>query len=221
MSALEQTPYETDERRRAPRLRIEGSIPVLIGRGEGVLIDLSANGAKIRHAVMVRRGATVRVSFEWGSERIGGNAEVLASRVATLGGGATTYESRLRFTTFDPGARDVLARALAALENRDVRRLIANLRGWSDEIREVKPARPSLVGGSFIRCRLMGARWEAKATREGQQPEDGFAVPASVDNQEILRLCDDYARADETGRRVIRLLAEAAVEEMTSRCVVR
>lgn len=213
MSALEQAPYETADRRRAPRLRIEGSIAVLIGRGEGVLIDLSANGARVRHAAIVRRGSTVRLSFEWASERIGGNAEVLASHVVSLGGAGTTYESRLRFTRFDAGAREVLARALDALENRGVRRLIANLRGWTDEVRQVRPAVPSLVTGSYIRCRLMGARWEVKAIGDGQQPDDGFALPAPVEKGEILRLCDDYARAGEDGRRVIRLLAAAAVEE--------
>lgn len=208
MSAIEDT---VPERRRAPRLELNGEIPALIGRGEGVLIDLSATGVRLRHAAVVQRGTLVRVSFECGGGRVGATAEVLSSRVVSLGGTATTYDSRLRFVVFDPGAKEALAQELASIETRNVRRWIANLRGWSDEIRE-RP-RPSLITGSYFRCRLVGARWEAKATRDTTQPEDGFVVPATVADREVLRLCEDYRRADEDGRRVIRLMAAAAVEQ--------
>ncbi|HYC60975.1 MAG TPA: hypothetical protein VEK79_15540 [Thermoanaerobaculia bacterium] len=38
------------------QVRIDGVIAVIFGRGEGILIDLSQSGARIRHHAAVRRG---------------------------------------------------------------------------------------------------------------------------------------------------------------------
>lgn len=225
MSALEQgsvSPSDglgKSDRRGAPRLRVTGSIPALIGRGDGVLVDVSARGAKIRHSTLVRRGASVRVSFEWDRARFSATAEVLASRVVSLQGtnGDTVYESRLRFTGVLPEAQNVLSRMLAVLEGRDVRRWVANLRGWSDETESV--AAPKLPAVSYLRCRLFGIRWEVKCTSDMTQPEDGFLIPAGIDDNDVVRLCADYAHADEDSRRMIRLLAAAAVEETASAAI--
>lgn len=212
MSALEQGSLNDYERRSTPRLRVAGTIPALIGRGEGVLIDLSERGAKLRHSTMVRRGAVLRVSFEWDRSRFSASAEVLASRLVSLGDEKTPamYESRLRFTNVDTAAAQVLARTLDAIAGRDARRWVANLRGWSDEIASNVT---QLTSASFIRCRLAGIRWEVKCTRDATQPEDGFVLPSTLDDNEIVKLCADYLRADSDGRHVIRLLAAAAVEE--------
>lgn len=212
MSALEQGSLDPTERRSTPRLRVAGTIPALIGRGEGVLIDLSTRGAKVRHSTSMSRGAIVRICFEWQRARFSSSAEVLASRLVSLGNEQmpAMYETRLRFRKVDDGARQVLARALDALAGRDMRRWVANLRGWNDEPQPV-PAESSTV--SFIRCRLAGIRWEVKCTQNATQPEDGFALPATLDDNEIVKLCADYLRADSDGRQVIRLLAAAAVEE--------
>ncbi|HEX8254208.1 MAG TPA: hypothetical protein VF846_13770, partial [Thermoanaerobaculia bacterium] len=65
-------------------------------------------------------------------------------------------------------------------------------------------------------------RWEVKRTADVQQPEDGFLVPSSIDDNEIVKLCADYARADTDGRRVIRLMAAASVEEaIAARLIAR
>jgi len=213
MSALEQGSNETHDRRSTPRLRVAGTIPALIGRGTGFLVDLSERGAKIRHTTMVRRGATVRISLDWERARFSATAEVVGSRVVSIGNveQPAMYESRLRFVAVTSEAERVLARTLDALAGRDMRRWVANLRGWDDEI-DRTPA-PAPAATSFLRCRLLGVRWEVKATNDLTQPEDGFLLPAGIDDNEIVRLCADYLRADTDGRRVMRLMAAASVEQ--------
>jgi hypothetical protein len=212
MSALE---YVSTDRRNATRIRIAGEVPVLIGRGQGVLMDLSERGAKIRHRTAVLRGSTVRISIEWKGTRFSANAEVLASRVVTLGdndGGGTTFETRLRFAPLDRDASHALTGMLDDVSGIDVRRWVANLRGWEDE-----PARvaPLVASGSYLRCRLAGTRWLVKCTRDGNQPADGFVVPAGIPDEEIVVLCDDYVRGGEEERQMIRLFASAAVDHTT------
>jgi hypothetical protein len=213
MSAINHASLDVNERRSAPRLRVTGTIPALIGRGDGVLVDLSERGAKIRHSTMVRRGATVRITFVWEQVRFSASAEVVGSRVVSIGSGEqpTTYESRMRFLAVAPEAQGVLARALDALAGRDIRRWVANLRGWYDEIQPA-PA-PAPASTAYLRCRLVGTRWNVKSTNDLTQPEDGFLVPAGIDDNEIVKLCADYLRADSDGRRIMRLMAAASVEQ--------
>jgi hypothetical protein len=208
MSALEQGTSLGADRRVATRLRISGTVGVLIGRGEGVLVDLSATGARVRHRTLVRRGAVVRVSFDGGERRFSASAEVLASRVVSLGDG-TTYESRLRFTALDPASAEALSTALESLAGRDMRRWVDNLHGWGDT---PGSQAPRLGTGTFLRCRLLGRRWEQKWTRDTVQPANGFLLPAGIDPNEIRTLCDTYESLDEEGRATIRLMAAAAVE---------
>jgi hypothetical protein len=87
---------------------------------------------------------------------------------------------------------------------------VANLRGWGDEP-AVKPG-PSTTG-SFFRCRWTGFRWDVKCTHDATQPADGFTVPASITNDEIVTLCDDYLRAGVDEREMIRAMATSSTEE--------
>lgn len=207
MSALEQHPLDPQNRRQAERLRVDGVISVIFGRGEGVLIDLSRRGARIRHHAPVRRGTTVRLSFAWNGARFSANTEVLASRMVAIGNGPS-YESRVRFTNVEPDSDAVLASALEELSRRSMRRWVANMRGWNAE----PPAAP-LATGAFIRCRLNGAWWERKCTTDTTQPEEGFLIPSDTAESEIATLCDTYSRATDEERHVIRLIAAAAVEQ--------
>ena len=186
MSAIEQTSHAVNERRSAPRLRVAGTIPALIGRGAGFLVDLSERGAKIRHSTMLRRGATVRLAFEWDRGRFSASAEVVGSRVVSIGNAEqpAMYESRLRFLAVAPDAERVLSRTLDSLAGRDMRRWVANLRGWTDEI-DHTPA-PAPVTTAYLRCRLHDMRWDVKATNDVTQPAVGFLLPSGIDVNEIV-----------------------------------
>lgn len=208
MSALEQLPYERGNRRATERLRVDGSVAVVFGRGEGVLVDLSQRGARIRHVAPVQRGAAVRVSFEWEGARFSATTEVLASRVIRLGVGPS-YESRVRFTFVDEESERVLTAMLHRIAGRTARRWVANLRGWSDE---AQPDRTP-VTTCFIRCRLLGNRWEIKRTSDRCQPPDGFALPSETPDPDIVMLCDNYSRGSDDERQFIRVMTTAAVEQ--------
>jgi len=209
MSAMEQSPPHSPNRRAAERLSVSGSIAVTFGRGEGVLIDLSKTGARIRHQSPVRRGSTVRVAFEWNRARFSASAEVLASRIASLGAGPS-YESRVRFTSLDVGSDTTLAQMLEGMADRNMRRWVANLRGWSEES---KGDSTLLETRSYLRCRLYGSWWQRKVTTDPSQPEDGFTLPVGASETEIRTLCDTYSRGSDEERHIIRLMATASIEQ--------
>lgn len=208
MSAIQQVSVDHHERRGGERLRVAGTVNVIFGRGTGVLVDLSESGARIRHSVAMRRGTSVRISFESEHARFSANAEVLAARVISIGNGPS-YESRVRFTSLDAESRRVLATAIEELTGRDIRRWVANLKGWGEE--SATPTAKS--NGSFIRCRLRGEWWERKCTNDTTQPSDGFLLPSGSTDDEITTLCNTYLRSNEEEREMIRRIAIAAVDE--------
>jgi hypothetical protein len=207
------------ERRRSARLQPRGIIQVTVSRGTGRIIDLSHGGTRVRHTGAVRRGAEVRFTFEWDDARFDACAEVLSSRVDSLGDAdreSTIYETRLRFTRVSPPSRDVLRRVLEATSNDELRRWVANLRGWSDGT----TPDPMPACGSFLRCTLGGNGWRKVTTTHHEQPLCGFVLPASVSAREVSLLCETYQRASEDGRHLIRLTAAAVVEEALARSPV-
>lgn len=212
MSALEHHPHPQStpvpDRRDASRLRIANHILVLIGRGEGILVDLSTRGARVRHAVQARRGTNVRISFDWEDVRFTAMAEVLSSHVVTLGRGdvPTLYETRLRFRLITGDEEHILERVIAAIQSGSERKWIDNLEGIGQ-----LEAQPAIESGSFLRCRLVGRRWERKWTHSRAQPTDGFLLPDSIDPKEVDRLCHSYENQDDDGRALIRIIAAASI----------
>lgn len=197
------------DRRRFTRVHVRQPLPALIGRGSGTLVDLSANGARIRHASPVQRGTTVRVTFEWRGQRFEANGEVLASRVASLGGN-TQFESRLRFVAISVASQKVLERTLTDLLDRDLRKWVANLHGWNDEPLDEETA---TLRSGYIRCIFIGGRWQQTPTRDATPPAAGFTVPEGTSPAEIRALCRTWESADEDGRRLVRLITDAVVKQ--------
>ena len=204
MSAMEMTV----ERRAAERIRPTTPIHVTFGRGGGSVVDLSHGGMRIRHTVAAMRGADVRVSFEWQRERFAAMAEVLASRVVSLGT-PTMFDTRLRFKRLGTGSKELLDRVMSAIHRRELRKWIANLRGWSDE--SPVTSGDSTCDSAFLRCRLIGTLWQTTWTHDPTHPMIGFTVPATISKLELETLCDTYLHANADERHLIRLMAEEAV----------
>ena len=198
-----------DDRRRAARYRPTKLMRVTLGRSTGVLVDLSATGARVRHDAPALLHSHLRVRFDWKHERFEALALVLASRVVCMGDSGTRYESRVSFVSLTPTAQAVLGRTLEALEQSNLRRWVANLRGWW-EATEAEESDDAQYAKTFIRYRLVGGHWERKITRDSWMPEEGFVVPAATHPAELLLLCRTYVGSTD-GRDLVRLMARAVV----------
>jgi len=212
MSALEQLPLPTN-RRGAERTRLTRVLTALVGRHEGVFVDISMRGAKMRHPGGLQRHSMVRIAFAWGRQRFSANAEVLASRIVCLGtrdGEPAVYESRFRFDSMTPESSELLARVIVAVGNDELRTWVGNLKGSGDETHTATQA--PAPGQGFLRCRRVGNSWEKKWTRDPVQPKDGFVLPAGTDPAEVAALCRTWETLDDDGRHLLRLTAGAVVE---------
>jgi hypothetical protein len=92
------------ERRNCERLRPGSPLPGLIGVHDGVVVDFSHAGARVRHDGGVKIGSLIRLAFLYGKARFRAVGEVLASRVVAIGrhdAEAIVFETRLRFQDLD------------------------------------------------------------------------------------------------------------------------
>lgn len=214
MSAIEQMPHPTTpaDRRREERIRLDRILAARVGRHDGVILDLSSRGVRVRHSGTLLRGATMRITFDWGGQKFVASAEVLSSRVVMLGaneGESAAYETRFRFSGLESGARELLDRVLATIANEELRTWVGNLKGFDDPLRSA--TLPHAKG--FIRCRRVGNSWEKKWTRSRTQPADGFVLPAGMPASDVEALCRAWVGMDAEGRQLLRRTAEAVLDE--------
>lgn len=180
------------ERRCAPRFRFPVLMPATLGRGDAVILDISADGARVIHFSGLARESRVRLVFAFAERRFAAKARVLASRVSGLGngpGGATSFETRLQFVDISIESIETLDQIVQSIELDRIHTDSAQY---------------------FMRCRLVDQRWTKCWTREAAQPHDGFTVPAKLSAGEVDILCEAYERMDEDNRQLIRATAAIA-----------
>ena len=92
------------------------SIPVRIGRKDGLLVEIGEGGARVRHTGPLKLGGEIQLSFTAAGEVFVAASRILACRVVGLGlgeGGSPLFESRLGF---DEEKRGALERLLGAVD---------------------------------------------------------------------------------------------------------
>jgi hypothetical protein len=198
------------ERRRAKRFRFDVVMPAVFGRGNAMILDVSADGARVMHYAAQPLRSQVRLVFAYGGRRFAVTASVLAMRVVGLGdgpSGETSFESRMRFLDCTPEMAQTLSRIIAQIDSERLRTWHSNLSG--DEAGDAQPM-PEDDVQYFMRCRFLGQRWVKCWTRIPEQPEDGFTVPAKLSDGEVTLLCEAYETMDSDGRGLIRATARLA-----------
>ena len=89
------------ERRSAVRVPMQERVLVHLGRTDGVLVDYSGGGARIRHAAALGVRTRVRVSFQIGVAQFHGTALILSCRFTPGAAPGQCFESRVSFLDVD------------------------------------------------------------------------------------------------------------------------
>lgn len=206
-----------DDRRAFQRLRL--TKPVLaVARGANALIlDLGASGALIEHYGRAASGEPLQLSFRWMGNSIEFACEVVHSDVIRGEGEQAVSHSGLKFIRPVGDSADQLKDFMATFVGRVLAAQKANASGEAislaageTALEQLGHARRTRTNG-YVSHRLKDGRWWRIPTQSAVQPADGFTVAAYEDDEEVAALCEAYERADDEGRRLIRLVAELSV----------
>jgi PilZ domain len=103
-----------DDRRRSGRFEPLMQIPARVGRREGVVLNVSHRGARVRHPGSLKPNELVDLAFPYADGQFASRARVLSCRVVPLKdpNGAIVFESRFAFVNPSPEAMALLEKLL-------------------------------------------------------------------------------------------------------------
>ena len=227
------------ERRKKHRIQLTRGLIARYGATPAVILDITDAGARIEHFTRLDVGRKARFHFEWRDKSIDVEAQVVACRLHRFAhgdDGATVYQSGLFFTNYFDDALAALREFVAQHVARSLAEQVANARGIGPVIernmpvfrsgvvategiegseeraKRMLPTAAVAVDRGYVRCTLVGRRWDKKWSRTPEQPDEGFTVLASEPSDHVDKLCETYLKANEEDREFIRKLAKVSVE---------
>jgi hypothetical protein len=212
---------QPDDRRSFRRLRLSKPILATMGEGNNALVlDVGLGGAYLEHYGEAEEGKRFNLAFRWQGQNVEFVCEVVHSEVVKSTGGdgrSSVSHSGVRFVQPVGEAAAHLQDLMATFVGHILAAQKANAAGETGEsagatiLAKIGEARRMRARG-YISYRLKdGKKWRVTATKSPLQPADGFTVADHEDEEEIETLCQAYERADEEGRRLIRLVAELSM----------
>jgi hypothetical protein len=208
------------ERRIFQRLRLARPILGLLDGQNALILDLGVAGAFVEHYGITARKARLRLQFRWHTEDIEFECEVARTQVVRRSSTNALSHTGVRFVELigDSEARlhDLMATFVGSL--------LASQKANADGVGHAGDTLPLTELGGARRARVRGlvsyrlrpnGTWRRAATTDPQQPSDGFTVAAYEYEADLEVLCLAYEKADEEGRRMIRLVSELSVRTVT------
>lgn len=192
-----------EERRQYQRLNITRPVDGWFGDFPVMVVEISADGAKIVHDDPLPAGARGLLRFSWRGEELEITVEIVQSDGARSGVHLLEDSPQLRRLIVESG--NELLRAQEANASGDRARNVVGdgtLTAASAGVRD---------RSGFLQYRFANGAWKCVRVLLPDQPEDGFTVSANETQEQIDLLCTTYASGDAEARRMTRMIAEASI----------
>ncbi|MFL6248249.1 MAG: PilZ domain-containing protein [Thermoanaerobaculia bacterium] len=213
-----------DDRREFQRLKLSKPILAQIGTGpdaaNALILDIGVSGAFLEHYGTAAHGDQFPMTFRWQGADVTFQCEVVRSNVVRLPGGdgkSTTSHTGVRFVEAVGDARARLQDLITTFVGRILDAQRANAAGETAEasagatvLARLGEARRTRSRG-FVTYHFEDNAWWRVPGNSAIQPPNGFTVGDFEDQDELEQLCRTYEEADESGRHLIRLVAELSL----------
>lgn len=185
-----------------------------VGVARVYILDISLDGARIAHqGTLPPPGRECVLEFDWEGHRIELRCEVTRNTLERLAKSAqekSVYHAGLTLVDADPPSRVALRNMIAALVARALDEQKANARGIPAEAAQCFQTGK---GSEFVRFELVGGAWRRTETTRPEQPAHGFTISAAEDREHVEMLCHTFQNADESGRKLIKQMAELSISK--------
>lgn len=197
------------ERREFQRLTLDPPVPGTFGTTAVNLMEVGVLGSRIHHAEPLDQ-EFAELRFSYNGEEIAMKCEVVRKIAGQSKYPGSGVESGVRFLAAIGESGDRLRTMLGELVSKEL------------NLRRHTPVEATAIDGDktvrgkdaqFLCYRLDDNKWNKRRVFLPEQPNNGFTVAQTEDNEEMQRLCRVYQVSDDEGRRLIRLFAELSVSD--------
>ena len=210
-----------DDRREFQRLKLSKPILAQMGEANALILDIGISGAFLEHYGTVEHGQQFPITFRWQGSDVTFQCEAVRSTVVRLPGGdgkSTTSHTGVKFVEATSEARAHLQDLITTFVGRILDAQRKNAAGENKEsagatvLARLGEARRMRSRG-FVTYHFENDTWWRVPGSSAVQPPDGFTVGDFEDQDELEQLCRTYEEADESGRNLIRMVAELSVAQ--------
>src|SRR5688500_3594600 len=205
---------ETDDRRQNGRVTPTQRIRGMVGNVPIYVLDLSLAGVRVAHQDQLPAiGQTATLVFEWEGRRFTGKAEVRRTKVEKLAKTRfekSLYHSGLFVTPNDAFSSAIIKDIIQSCHDRALDEQRANAEGIPAVAAQ---SFQTGKGDDYVRCELRATGWVKSATRDPQQPANGFTISASEEPSKIATLCRTWEIGDAEARRLIKTFAALSISK--------
>lgn len=192
-----------DERRQFQRLNFTKPVDGWFGDYSVMIVEVSANSAKILHDDPIPVGARGLLRFSWRGQELELTAEIVRTEGARSGV-RLIDDSKLLRDLIEASATEVLRAQEANLIGDRARNVVG------DETLTAASAGARANTG-FLQYHLTPKGWKCHRALLPDQPEDGFTVSANESQEQIDLLCRTYETGDPEAKKMTRMIAELSV----------
>lgn len=184
-----------------------------LGQSKAFVHEVSITDARVLHQGRVSPGEECELTFEWEGHSLRFIVSVVETELERLSkesAARSIYRSVLAFERGGEGSTMALRELIAQQVMRALDEQKANAKGIP-AIAANSMQRGAIQSG-YITYRWSRGQWSRMPTTSPVQPLDGFTVSSEENSSEVELLCSSYEAADESGRAMIRQLAELSIE---------
>jgi len=199
-------------KRQFERIHFEHPIPgVLTGHAVAVL-DLAIGGARLLGTFKVIPASAQELRIDWQGKSILLKGTVTRCVLQVFGTGTkeSTYDIGLRIVESVGDSDKIMRELIGYFVTKALDEQRANWEG-------IPPMGPYVhlegKSGRYRRCELLDGQWKVSPTTRPEQPLNGFTVSAEVPPHYLDMLVETYAKTDDEGRRLTRILAELSINK--------
>lgn len=216
---------EKDSKRRYERVKLPEPLTVRLGASSVVALDISLGGCRIEHRNRFAVGAQTAVKLCYAGEEAEIPCRVVRCKLDRfqVEEGGAVYQTGV---TFEPASTEMAAivrKLVVDHVSRALEEQKANARGTlrgstspifnKDGLLAATDRHGNPAKTAYVKFEFDKGRWKKVVTFDADQPDEGFTVASSEDEEQLEILCRAYQIGDPNTRQMIRICAEMSVAD--------
>jgi PilZ domain. len=216
---------EKDSKRKYERVSLPEPLNVHLGASSVVALDISLGGCRIEHRNRFSVGAETAVKLCYAGEEAEIPCRVVRCKLQRfqVDEGGAVYQTGVIFDPASVAMAGIVKKLVVDHVSRALEEQKANAHGDrrpggesspifnKDGLLAATDRKDALAKTAYVKFQFEKGRWKKSVTFDPDQPDEGFTVASSEDEEQLEILCRAYQLGDPKTRQMIRICAEMSV----------